>query len=85
MTHFGTIKRYDSSTGNGSIAPEKGGNVLDFGKADLQQEASEPESGQRFSYETKQADGGKQRAVNLQQQEQGHSEKQGSQAKQQQG
>ena len=70
MTHYGTIKNYDSGKGSGSIAPEKGGDALKFGKSDLQQEASEPETGQRFSYDTRQADGGSNYATNLRQQEQ---------------
>lgn len=84
MTHFGKIKNYDAGKGSGTIAPEKGGEPLDFAKADLQQEAAEPKSGQRFGYETKQVDGGKAHAINLRQQEQGGSEK-ANQAEQQQG
>ena len=81
MTHFGKIKSYDAAKGSGMITPEKGGEPLDFAKADLQQEASEPKSGQRFGYETRQVDGGKAHAINLRQQEQGQAE----QARQQQG
>ena len=74
-----------------SVTPEEGGDALDFGKNDLQQQASEPKQGQRFGYDTKQADGGKTHATNLHPQEQG--EKQGKndndrhreQAEQQQG
>lgn len=84
MTLYGQIKSYDSGKGSGSIAPEAGGEVLEFGKSDLQQEASMPRSGQRYSYDTEQAGGGENRAVNLRQQEQGHAEQQVSQPRQQQ-
>lgn len=66
MTHYGKIKSYDSASGAGTIAPEKGGAMLDFAKADLQQEGQEPKVDQRYGYETSQADGGQTRAVNLQ-------------------
>lgn len=67
MIHFGKIKSYDSGKGSGLIAPESGGEPLSFVKADLQQEAAEPMSGQRYGYETSQVDGGKSpRATNLQ-------------------
>lgn len=87
MTKYGNIKSYDTGKGSGTIAPEQGGEVLNFGKSDLQQEASTPKTGQRFSYETKQADGGKQSATNLRQQEQAVRQegKQREQARQQQG
>lgn len=91
MTSFGKINSYDANKGSGTITPEEGGDALDFGKNDLQQQASEPKQGQRFGYDTKQADGGKTHATNLHQEEQG--EKQGKndndrhreQAEQQQG
>lgn len=73
MTHFGKIKNYDTDRGTGMIQPEKGGDTLAFSKSDLQQEASEPRQGQRFSYETNQVDGGKSYAVNLRQQGESHS------------
>lgn len=66
MTHYGTIKSYDSGKGSGTIAPEKGGEPLAFVKADLQQEAEEPKVNQRYGYETKQMNGGRPQAVNLQ-------------------
>lgn len=66
MVHFGKIKSYDSGKGAGSIAPEKGGEPLAFGKSDLQQESQMPEVNQRYGYETNQVDGGKVRAVNMQ-------------------
>ena len=59
MTNFGTIKAYDSGNGNGTIAPEQGGEPLHFGKNDVQQRAAEPRQGQRYGYDTKQAGGGK--------------------------
>ncbi|MBX7492850.1 cold-shock protein [Qipengyuania sp. 1NDW9] len=87
MTKYGNIRSYDTGKGSGTIAPEQGGAVLEFGKSDLQQEASTPKSGERFSYETKQVDGGKECATNLRQQEQAVRQggKQREQARQQQG
>lgn len=72
MTNYGKIKSYDTAKGSGMISPEKGGEPLAFAKADLQQQASEPKQGERFGYDTRQADGGKTHAVNLQM-EQGES------------
>ena len=69
MAHFGKIKSYDSDKGAGTISPEKGGNVLPFGKSDLQHESQVPKVGDRFGYETNQVDGQNMRAVNLQQQQ----------------
>lgn len=66
MTHYGEIKSYDSGKGAGTISPEKGGNVLPFGKSDLQQESQAPKAGDRYGYETNQVDGHDIRAVNLQ-------------------
>lgn len=82
MTNYGKIKSYDTAKGSGTITPEKGGEPLAFVKADLQQEAAEPQQGQRFGYDTKQADGGKHHAVNLQM-EQGDTDR--AQAETQQG
>lgn len=84
MTYFGTIKSYDSGKGSGTIAPEKGGEPLGFGKDDLQKQASDPVQGQRWGYETRQVDGGKPSATNLrrQEQEQGQKQPQGEMAKQ---
>ena len=62
MTHFGTIKSYDSGKGSGTITPEKGGDA--------------PEQGQRWGYETRQVDGGKPSATNLRRQEQEQGKKQ---------
>ncbi|MEO0419490.1 MAG: cold-shock protein [Pseudomonadota bacterium] len=84
MTHYGKIKSYDSSVGTGSITPEKGGDVLRFKKADLQQEGQTPKVDQRFSYETSEVNGGKKHAVNLQHQ-QGESQSHKDQASKQQG
>ncbi|WP_041685513.1 hypothetical protein [Erythrobacter litoralis] len=84
MTHYGKIKSYDSSSGTGSITAEKGGDVLRFKKADLQQEGQMPKVDQRFSYETSEVDGGKKQAVNLQHQ-QGDGQSQKDQASAQQG
>ena len=69
MTHFGQIKSYDSGKGTGTISPEKGGNVLPFGKSDLQRESQAPKVGDRYGYETNQVDGQDIRAVDLQQQQ----------------
>lgn len=87
MTQYGKIKSYDTSTNSGTIAPEKGGDALRFGKSDLQQEAELPRSGQRFSYETKKVAGNNDCAVNLRQQEQEdvQQDNQRSQAEKQQG
>lgn len=70
MTDFGKIKNYDRNKGSGTIAPEKGGETLSFGKGDLQQEAAEPRQGQRYGYDTRKADDGKMQATNLHQPEQ---------------
>ncbi|MFN4358737.1 cold-shock protein [Sphingopyxis alaskensis] len=69
MTNYGKINSYDSGKGAGTITPEKGGEALAFVKADLQQSAAEPKTGQRFGYETRQVGGGKPQAINLQQQQ----------------
>ena len=81
MTHFGKIKSYDSGKGAGTISPEKGGNVLPFGKSDLQQESQVPKIGDRYGYETNQVDGQDMRAVNLKQQ-QGDSQQEQARAQQ---
>ena len=70
MTHFGRIESYDSGMGAGTISPEKGGNVLPFGKADLRRESQVPKIGDRYGFETNQVNGLDVRAVNLQQQHQ---------------
>lgn len=67
MTHYGTIKWYNRGKGNGSILPEGGGNALSFRRSDLQQEGQEPETDQRYSYETSEVNGNE-CAVNLRQQ-----------------
>ena len=67
----GQIKSYASTKGVGTITPEKGGEALDFAKADLKEEGQEPQADQRYGYETKQVDGGKTCAVNLQMQQGG--------------
>lgn len=78
MTHYGKIKSYDSAAGAGTIMPEKGGEAMHFAKADLQQQAEEPKVDQRYGYETSKGDGGKMKAVNLQQ-EQGQPDQAGQQ------
>lgn len=69
MTHYGNITTYDTGNGTGTIKPETGGEPLPFGKDDLKPNAPQPEQGQRFSYETKQA-AGTYSATRLRQQEQ---------------
>lgn len=66
MTQYGKIHSYDAAKGAGMIKPEKGGDALPFAKADLQQQAQVPKAEQRYGYETKQGDGGKAHAINLQ-------------------
>jgi cold shock protein len=66
MTHYGKIKSYDTGKGAGMITPDKGGDALPFNKADLQQQAEVPKADQRYGYETRQIDGGKAHAINLQ-------------------
>ena len=85
MTHFGKIKSYDSGKGAGTISPEKGGNVLPFGKSDLQQESQVPKIGDRYGYETSEVDGGNKRAINLQPQQGEGDSVQEQQARAQQG
>lgn len=72
MTQYGKIHSYDTAKGAGMIKPEKGGDALPFHKADLQQQAEVPMAEQRYGYDTKQDNGGKARAINLQM-EQGES------------
>jgi CspA family cold shock protein len=66
MTHYGKIKSYDVNKGAGTIVPDKGGEALSFNKSDLQQQAQEPRANQRYGYDTRQVDGGKAHAINLQ-------------------
>ena len=66
MTQYGKIHSYDATKGAGMIKPEKGGDALPFAKADLQQQAQVPQAEQRFGYDTKQDNGGKAHAINLQ-------------------
>jgi CspA family cold shock protein len=73
MTQYGKIKSYDTGKGSGTITPDKGGDVLSFSKSDLQQQAQEPRANQRYGYDTRQIDGGKVHAINLQM-EQGESD-----------
>jgi CspA family cold shock protein len=65
MTHFGKINSYNSANGTGTIAPEQGGDMLPFRKADLRQQSPEPQAEQRYGYETQSGDGGKKWAVRL--------------------
>lgn len=87
MTQSGIIKSYDKAAGAGTIASDKNGAVLAFGKVDLQEQGQEPRVDQRYDYETHEVDGRQKRAINLQQQQQGAvpDEKQQEQARNQQG
>lgn len=85
MTDFGKIVSYDSGNGMGTIAPEKGGDVLPFRKTALQQQGQEPVRDQRFGYDVKSTDNGKRYADNLQQQQQGDAQTLQEQARNQQG
>lgn len=69
MTDFGNIKSFDTGKGRGTIVPERGGDALPFRKSDMQQQAQEPQEGQRYAYDVRNADNGKRYAVNLHQQE----------------
>lgn len=69
MPRYGKISSYNSANGTGTIAPEDGGDVLPFRKADLQQQGQEPQPEQRYGYETQAGDGGKQWAVRLEPQQ----------------
>jgi CspA family cold shock protein len=69
MTRYGKISSYNNANGTGTIAPEGGGDVLPFRKADLQQQGQEPKPEQRYGYETQAGDGGKQWAVRLEPQQ----------------
>lgn len=84
MTHFGTIKSYDSGKGTGTISPEKGGDALPFRKSDLQQEAQVPQQDERYGYDVKNVENGKRYAINLAAQ-QGEPNVQQEQARAQQG
>lgn len=83
MTNYGKIRWYDSGRGSGTIVPEKGGDALPFRKSDLQQVGQEPQTDQRYSFETSELDGGQKCAVNLRQQ--GESETSEGQARAQEG
>jgi CspA family cold shock protein len=85
MAHTGKIKSYDAAKGSGMITPEKGGDALPFNKADLQQQAQEPRSGQSFEYETRQVDGGPVFATSLQMEQGDGSQTRKDQASKQQG
>ena len=85
MAYTGKIKSYDTAKGNGMITPEKGGDALPFNKADLQQQAQEPRSGESYSYETRQINGGKVHATDLQMEQGEKQDNAKDQAKKQQG
>lgn len=84
MTQYGKIHSYDAAKGAGMIKPEKGGDALPFAKADLQMQAEVPKADQRFGYDTKQGEGGKSHATNLQM-EQGESSSDSDSSSKQQG
>ncbi|WP_100259172.1 cold-shock protein [Qipengyuania seohaensis] len=80
---YGKVKSYDSSKGSGMIAPEQGGDALPFEKSDLKQQGKEPAANQRFGYETRKGDDGKECATNLQQQQNDDQSRKGQASKQQ--
>lgn len=66
MKQFGTIKSFNEETGQGSIAPETGGEELRFERSAISWGPEiTPKTGQRLSYELAQNDG-RSSAVNLQ-------------------
>ncbi len=65
MTQFGKIQSYDSGLGEGWIIPNRGGDPLPFGKADLRRESQQPHVDQAYSFTPADADGGGKRATDL--------------------
>lgn len=65
MTNFGTIESYDADTGTGTIAPEKGGDVLPFRKSAWQQRDREPAINQRYAYDVENSNSASCFAVNM--------------------
>ncbi len=66
MLHYGRIQTYDASKGCGTIAPDKGGQMVEFGRADLHRDADAPKAGQRFGYQVSQIGNTNPRATKLQ-------------------
>lgn len=66
MTLFGKIKSYDSGTGTGLIDPDEGGDLLPFGRKDLQQQSQQPSVDQRYGFDTSEVNGRNRRAISLQ-------------------
>ncbi|MDE1468454.1 cold-shock protein [Aurantiacibacter sp. D1-12] len=65
MTQFGKIQSYDSGLGEGWIIPNRGGDALPFGKADLRRESQQPLAGQAYSFTPSDDDGNGKRATDL--------------------
>lgn len=65
MLHYGKIQTYDVAKGSGTIAPENGGQMVEFGRADLHRNAAEPKTGQRFGYQVSQIGDTNPRATKL--------------------
>ena len=65
MAYFGKISSYDSGAGAGIIIPDRGGQPLPFGKSDLQHESQQPFVDERYSFETVEVNGNRERATNL--------------------
>lgn len=65
MKQFGTVKSFNEENGQGSIAPETGGEEIRFERSAISWDPkTPPKSGQRLSYELAEKDG-RTSAVNL--------------------
>ena len=66
MKYFGTVKSFDTASGQGEIKPETGGDVLRFEKSAVSWEQNaKPQIGQRLSYDVGTDDQRQPRALNL--------------------
>ena len=67
MKLFGTVKSFDTMSGNGEIKPEAGGEPIRFEKSAISWEKNTPPTvGQRLSYELDASNDRQPRAMNLQ-------------------
>ena len=67
MKLFGTVKSFDTNTGNGEIKPEAGGEPIRFERKAISWGTDSPPTvGQRLSYEAGTNDSSQPRALNLQ-------------------
>ena len=67
MKLFGTVKSFDTISGQGEIKPETGGDLLRFEKSAISWEKNTPPTvGQRLSYELDASNDRQPRAMNLQ-------------------